>query len=166
MGETAEPFRLAIGLFHERQRLENALADLLSDGLGVLDMCLVGTRQAFDRLMPKSGGDGTADLSAAPLAQFQSLLPIAEDQGVVATSGALLHALRSDAKWQGDGSSGVSRILPQLLAKSSEHIDQGALALLVRAPDSILQHRSSRILLRHSAHTVQTHEFTSRQRES
>ena len=164
MGETAEPFRLAIGLFHDRQRLDEALKDLSADGLGVLDMCLVGTRRAFDRLMPKLEGDGTSEPSGTPLAQFQSLLPIAEGQEVVATSGALLHALRSDADRQGDGSSGVSRILPQLLAKSSEHIDQGALALLVRAPDSVLQHRSSRILLRHSAHTVQTHELPSRQR--
>jgi hypothetical protein len=37
---------------------------------------------------------------------------------------------------------------------------QRAIVLLVSAPDSGLQHRSSRILLRHSAHTVQTHEFT------
>ncbi len=157
MGETAEPFRLAIGLLQERQRLEEALADLFADGLGVSDMCLVGTRQAFDRLMP---GPRAGESGEGLLAQFHALLPLAEDQEVVATSGPLLHALLSNAKWQSDGPSRMSRILPQLLARSSEHIDKGAIALLVRAPDPLLLHRSSRVLLRHSAHTVQTHEFT------
>jgi hypothetical protein len=55
-----------------------------------------------------------------------------------------------------------SGLLPELLGKSTDDIGEGAIALLVSAPDPILQHRSSRILLRHSAHTVQTHEFTPR----
>ncbi len=52
MGESADPFRLAIGVFHEPERLESAISDLFADNFVARDMCLVGTRQAFDRLLP------------------------------------------------------------------------------------------------------------------
>ena len=52
MGDSADPFRLAIGVFHEPERLESAISDLFADNFVERDMCLVGTRQAFDRLLP------------------------------------------------------------------------------------------------------------------
>ena len=52
MGESADSFRLAIGVFHEPQRLEGAIADLFADNFTVRDICLVGTRRAFDALIP------------------------------------------------------------------------------------------------------------------
>jgi hypothetical protein len=159
MGESADPFRLAIGVFHEPERLESAICDLFADNVDARDMCLVGTRQAFDRLLPAS----VAELGRAQLAgQLQPLSPLAADPEVVATSGDLLSTLLRHAEWQGGTSTLGSSPLQELLARSSDHIGHGAIALLVSAPDPLLQHRSSRILLRHSAHTVQTHEFTPR----
>jgi hypothetical protein len=160
MGESADPFRLAIGVFHEPQRLESAITDLFADNFNPRDICLVGTRQAFDRLMPMSAG--TAVPRALLTGQFQPLSPLAENQDVVATSGDLLRTLLSHAKWHGGARTPRSSPLHELLARSSDHIGHGAFALLVSAPDPLLQHRSSRILLRHSAHTVETHEFTPR----
>jgi hypothetical protein len=159
MGESADSFRLAIALFHEPERLESAIADLFADNFPTRDMCLVGTRQAFDRLPPApAGASGRAQLTG----QLQSLSPLADGLEVVATAGDLLSTLLSHAKWQGGANMPRSSPLQELLARSSDHISHGAIALLVSAPDPQLQHRSSRILLRHSAHTVQTHEFTPR----
>lgn len=163
MGESAVPFRLAIGVFHEPQRLESAITDLFADNFTSRDICLVGTRQAFDRLMPTSAGAAVSEPGRVFLTgQFQPLPPLAENQDVVATSGDLLRTLLSHAEWHDRARTPRSSPLQELLARSSEHIEHGAIALLVSAPDPLLQHRSSRILLRHSAHTVQTHEFTPR----
>lgn len=161
MGENADPFRLAIGVFHEPQRLESAITDLFADNFDPRDLCLVGTRQAFDRLMPMAGAAVPEPARALLTGQFQPLSPLGENQDVVATSGDLLRTLLSHAKWYG-ARTPRSSPLQELLARSSDHIGHGAIALLVSAPDPLRQHRSSRILLRHSAHTVQTHEFTPR----
>jgi hypothetical protein len=159
MGESADPFRLAIGVFHEPERLESAISDLFADNFAARDMCLVGTRQAFDRLLPAPVAEsGRAQLTA----QLQALSPLADGPEVLATAGDLLSTLLSHAKWHGGADMPRSSPLQELLARSSDHIGHGAIALLVSAPDPLLQHRSSRILLRHSAHTVQTHEFTPR----
>jgi hypothetical protein len=159
MGESADPFRLAIGVFHEPERLKSAISDLFADNFAARDICLIGTRQAFDRLLPMPVGEpGRAQLAG----QLQPLSPLADDPEVVATSGDLLVSLLSHARWQVGANAPRSSPLQELLARSSEHIGHGAIALLVSAPDPLWQHRSSRILLRHSAHTVQTHEFTPR----
>ena len=159
MGESADPFRLAIGVFHEPARLESAISDLFANNFAARDMCLVGTRQAFGRLLPMPVAEpGRAHLTG----QLQPLSPLADDPEVVATAGDLLSTLLSHARWQDGTNTPRSSPLQELLARSSDHIGHGAIALLVSAPDPALQHRSSRILLRHSAHTVQTHEFTPR----
>jgi hypothetical protein len=163
MGKSADPFRLAIGVFHEPQPLECAITDLLADNFDPRDMCLVGRLGAFDRLLPMSTGTAVAEPGRALLTgQFQPLSHLAADRDVVATSSDLLRTLLSHANWHGGDETPRSSSLQELLARSSDHIERGAIALLVSAPDPLLQHRSSRILLRHSAHTVQTHEFTPR----
>jgi hypothetical protein len=146
-------------VFHEPKRLDGAIADLFADSFDARDMCLVGTRQAFGRLLPAFVSEPGRGQMAG---QLQALSPLVDDPEVVATSGDLLSTLLSHAKWQGDIHSSRSSPLQELLARSSDDIGNGAIALLVTAPDPTLQHRSSRILLRHSAHTVQTHEFTPR----
>jgi hypothetical protein len=50
--------------------------------------------------------------------------------------------------------------MPELEQRLYEHLRLGAVLAVVSATDSALQRRSSRILLRHSPETVQTHEFT------
>jgi len=123
MGESADPFRLAIGVFHEPERLESAICDLFADNVDARDMCLVGTRQAFDRLLPAS----VAELGRAQLAgQLQPLSPLAADPEVVATSGDLLSTLLRHAEWQGGASTLGSSPLQELLARSSDHIGHGA----------------------------------------
>ena len=102
MGESADPFRLAIGVFHEPERLESAISDLFADNFVARDMCLVGTRQAFDRLMPMPVAEHWPE--AQLTGQLQPLSPLADDPEVVATSGDLLSTLLSHARWQGGAS--------------------------------------------------------------
>jgi hypothetical protein len=81
MGESADPFRLAIGVFHEPERLESAISDLFADNFVERDMCLVGTRQAFGRLLPMPVAEtGRAQLTGL----LQPLSPLADDPEVVA----------------------------------------------------------------------------------
>jgi hypothetical protein len=89
------------------------------------------------------------------------LYPLVDNAEVVASNGILLRKLLRQANWRlGERELSSSWLLPDLFSRFSEHMRQNAVVLLVSAGDSNLQHRSSRILLKHSAHTVQTHEFT------
>jgi hypothetical protein len=163
MGESAGPLRLAIGVFDEPERLEGAITDLFADNFTARDMCLVGTRRAFDTLIPAPASPAAPDPRTLLSRQLQPILPLVQDQELVATSGELLGMLLIGGKWNlGASTLSTSGLLPELLGKSTGEIGEGAIALLVSAPDPLRQHRSSRILLRHSAHTVQTHEFTPR----
>jgi hypothetical protein len=154
MTDAHRPFRLAIGLFHEPQSLQRAITDLARAGVSDEQLSLVGARTAVERLR-RSG--------AGPLQQLKPLPQLAGKLELVASDGGLLDTLlehtASDAS---DTVPAQGWLLPDLFAGLAEHLAAGAVALLVGAPDIGTQRRSSRILLRHSAHTVQTHEFVLR----
>jgi hypothetical protein len=77
------------------------------------------------------------------------------------TSGALLRTLLKQASWrEGAGKLDSAWLLPELFGRFSDHIRRNAVVLVISAPDPGLLQAGSRILLRHSAHPVQTHEFT------
>ena len=159
MSDAGNSFRLAIGVFYEPLRLEDAIADLYTDGVQAPHMCLAGARQAIDGLALPASSGGTAHLTG----QLRPL-PLADDLQLVATDGHLLHALLEHTRPdQQSPALAHSWLLPDLFAGLTDHLRAGAVALLVSAPDIGVQRRNSRILLRHSAHTVQTHEFASRQ---
>ncbi len=158
MSDAGNTFRLAIGVFYEPLRLESAIGDLHTDGVPAPHMCLAGARQAIDGLaLPAPGGGATlltGQLRPLPLTDYPQL---------VATDGRLLHTLLEHTKPDQQGPAlGYSWLLPDLFAGLTDHLRAGAVALLVSAPDTGVQRRNSRILLRHSAHTVQTHEFAPR----
>ena len=97
MGESADPFRLAIGVFHEHERLDSAISDLFADNFAAPDMCLVGNAPG---VRPSAGA--VAETGQAQLTgQLQALSPLADDPDVVATAGDLLSTLLSHAKWHG-----------------------------------------------------------------
>jgi hypothetical protein len=165
MDDASNTFRLAIGVFYELPRLEGAIADLRADGVGTTQMCLTGTRPSIDALgharglPPATAGNAAASLTG----QLQALMPLASELELFATNGQLLDALLEHTRAD-ENSHAAARhwLLPDLFAGLTTHLQAGAVALLVSAPEIGLQRRSSRILLRHSAHTVQTHEFAPR----
>ena len=162
MGDASNSFRLAIGVFYEPQRLESAIGELHADSLSTHELCLAGTRQALEAL-EQTASDSPSTGYKALFKNLQPLAPLIENAEMVATAGDLLRALLEHAKTN-ERNSPFAKFwrLPEIFGGLTGELRDGAVALLVSAPDPDQQRRSSQILLRHSAHTVQTHEFTPR----
>lgn len=149
--EGKEIFRLASGIFYESPRLGRAIGDLIAGGFRRREMCLAGTRDAL----------GSAKALPVPPRQLRPLYPLAPNVEVMGTSGVLLRKLLREASWrEGESHLASAWLLPELFGRFTDHIRENAIVLLVSAPDPALQLQGSRILLRHSVHTVQTHEFS------
>jgi hypothetical protein len=160
MDEADDTFRLASGVFYEPAKLTSAITDLHANGFTRRNMCVAGTRDALELVMQRAG----STLPALATLDYRRVWPLysqVDDVEVVATNGALLRKLlEKSARSYGDPASTSSWLLPDLFTRYSDHMRRNAVVLLVNAADSAQQHSSSRILLRHSAHPVQTHEFT------
>ena len=157
MDDANNMFRLAIGVFYDARALTGAIGELLADGVAGAEMCLAGTRQAIDTLAASdravASSMGKPQVLALQLGNFE----------VVVTEGPLLRALLEHNEAADGGSPPAHNWrLPDLFDGLADHLRSGAIALLVSRSDFGLQRRGSRILLRHTAHTVQTHEFTAR----
>ena len=163
MGDASNSFRLAIGVFYEPVRLESAITELHADSLSAHELCLAGTRRAFETLEQTASSLPSTSYKALVAKQLQPLAPLIESAEMVATAGDLLRALLEHAKTN-ERNSPFAKFwrLPEIFGSLTEELRDGAIALLVSAPDPDQQRRTSQILLRHSAHTVQTHEFTPR----
>ena len=156
MAITGEKLRLAVGIFYEPPRLSRAIAELFAEGVDVQDMCLVGMPSAFKA----ARRDGTAADGVLAGFQLHNLGNLIDGCQLSASSGALLRTLLKHAKWsKGDQRLRTDWLWPELCARLTDHVRQGALVLIVGTPTFASQHQCSRTLLRHSAHTVQTHEF-------
>lgn len=158
---TGDKLRLAVGIFYEPPRLSRAIAELFAEGISAQDMCVVGMPSAFAAAR-KSEAAGDGEQVAGVLAAFQlhNLGNLIDGYQLSASSGALLRTLLKHAKWsKGDQRLNTNWLWPELCARLTDHIRQGALVLIVGTPTFSSQHQCSRTLLRHSAHTVQTHEF-------
>jgi hypothetical protein len=160
MDDADDTFRLASGVFYEPRALGSVVADLHANGFKRRDMCLAGTRPALSGVMqPESPAFPV--LGSLEYGRVRPLYPLPGDVEVVGTNGVLLRKLLREAAWtQGDRALTSSWLLPDVFARFTDHVRQNAVVLLVSSADSGQQHRSCRILLRHSADTVQTHEFT------
>ena len=161
MDGASNTFRLAIGVFYEAHKLASAIAELQADGIAAAQMCVAGTREAIGRIASGTPGrtDGQGDGPSG--GELQALAPPVDDLELVATRGELLRTLLVHTQAAQSGNPSVHNwLLPDLLGGLTDHLRAGAIALLVSASDFGLQRRSSRILLRNTAHTVQTHEFT------
>jgi hypothetical protein len=161
MAIAGDRLRLAVGIFYEPPRLSRAIAELFAEGIGAQDLCLVGIPSAFAAAR-QDETVAAAEKSAGSLRGFQlhDLGNLIDGYRLSASSGALLRTLLSHAKWsKGDQRLRTDWLWPELCARLTDHLRQGALVLIVGTPTFASQRQCSRTLLRHSAHTVQTHEF-------
>ena len=158
---TGDKLRLAVGIFYEPPRLSRAIAELFAEGISAQDMCLVGMPSAFAAArQDAAAGDGGQVAGVLAAFQLHNLGNLIDGYQLSASSGALLRTLLKHAKWsKGDQRLNTNWLWPELCARLTDHIRQGALVLIVGTPTFSSQHQCSRTLLRHSAHTVQTHEF-------
>jgi hypothetical protein len=156
MDDASTMFRFAVGVFYESGNLASAL-DELCNGAILAETCLIGTPDALR--------DFAAN-SETIRSRASSLRVVAGDVAgleLMATDGQLLHTLLDYGKPSSDGVDAKHGwLLADLFRGLAEHLRSGAIALFVSAPDFGRQRRASRVLLRHTAHTVQTHELTAR----
>lgn len=166
MADACETCRLAVGIFDEPAALRYAMAELRAAGFAERELCLAGQRRAFDAL-----GDAAAGDSIGPDSQPHAKLLRAElsrlgeagaGRNIVVSSGELPQMLLRHAQSNRKASTGPSSLMADMCERTTEHMRRGAIVLLAAARDTAQQNRSSRILLRHSTHSVQTYEFTPR----
>jgi hypothetical protein len=114
-------------------------------------MCFIGTRTALARLH--------ADVTEASR-QLRAVNVLWDEIEVMGTSGVLLEKLEKAAQRENESRFNSDGLLSGLFAKFTEHIRHNAVVLTVSAADSGSLQSGSLILLQHSTHPVQTHEFT------
>ncbi|KAB2920719.1 MAG: hypothetical protein F9K29_00120 [Hyphomicrobiaceae bacterium] len=152
-------FRLAIGIFYEAAKLESVMAELRADGFTLQDVCLVGTAAALNAAREHATGTQAADgMAALDSASMQTLDCRLEGMDIVATQGPLIQSLVETRRF--GHPSRRSWLQQELCDRLAGHVRKGAIAVLVSVRSAVSQQRCSRILLRHSSHAVQTHEFT------
>lgn len=151
---------LSVGVFDSCPPLERAISELLQDGFTNRDMCLIGTSAAFAEMVRRPNGQ-LMPRSGRPLYQRQRhMLPwLSDNVEVLATSGLLLRTLVAQATAEQE-TSAPAYLIQELCATLNEHLSQDAIALLVSATDHNQQNQGSRVLLRHSFHTVQTYAMS------
>jgi len=149
---------LSVGVFDSCPPLERAIAELHQEGFSNRDMCLIGTSAAFAEMVRRPNGP-LMPRSGRPLYQRQRhLLPwLSDNVEVLATSGLLLRTLVAQAAAEREGQVHPANLIQELCVTLNEHLKQDAIALLVSATDHNQQNQGSRVLLRHSFHTVQTY---------
>jgi hypothetical protein len=162
MLQSAEAYRLAVGVFDVPHDLGNAVAELRSGGFTDREICLAGKRDVLDRALrgPSQTGLRIENWLTSQRAFSLRRLGIeGEDGEFVATSRGILRTLLDQSKARAMAGPSAS-FWPDLCHRLADHMRRDALVLLVSAKDAPLQSRSSRILLRHSTQSVQTYEFT------
>lgn len=154
-------FRLAIGLFSDVPPLRHVIADLAAQGLDQRSLCLIGSAVALSNGALTDGDGEAASLYTALVRELRDFEGLFSSAALKASAGPLLDDLceldlpkqgsyRPRPGWLSDGQR--RRLEHQLL--------NGSLVLIVSSETSEQQDASCRILLRHSRHGVQTHDFT------
>jgi hypothetical protein len=147
--------RLAMGSFSDPATLAATLSELLQSGVKYSELCLVGTRQAFKAIGEKIDHRTTSVVAGLlQIPDGPSILSMEQGE-LLATPGPVRQMLVSDA------SGGVSHggVLGNK-GSFARLLGNHAIVLLVNTATAELHKSSSRVLLRHSSHIVQTHEFT------
>ena len=161
MAVRADKTRLVIAVFDRGECLCRALSDLTSAGFDRQQMGIAAVAATLVRLQNGAWCTGSACGEVADAVRQVETTPTrVDDQFVVVTR---------DSLWQRFGCFGAAAtdalftanwMILKLRVDLTEHIRKGAVVLGVSANDFGQQRQSTRILLRHSSHRVQTHEFT------
>lgn len=159
---SAPKTRLAIATFLDTDNLAEAVEELERAGFGRDQVCLIGLERTVERLLAVA-----AAKSATLLSDLIATSASAEPSLMQSSDGFVLVAC--GPQWQHIGSaSGTDsgRIVvggwmdPATSSELTRLIGAGACVLSVNSDTVDQQRRSARILLSHSSHRVQTHEFT------
>lgn len=152
-------FRLAIGLFSEAQPLWHVLSDLSGQGIDAHSLCLVGQPHSLRPEFLLAKGYEPHQAFRSLFEDLWDLDGVFDDAACKVSAGPLVEDL-----W-GSASGEVSGAVPGWLSdvqrrRLRDHLANGVLVLVVSSESPSQQDASCRILLRHSQHGVQTHDFS------
>lgn len=155
--------RLAIATFFSSDALVTTIKELDAAKFGRDQVCIIGLEQAVESLVPIAADEPGGLLSdlLSMIAKAEQALMFTGDDFVLVACGPLWQQIGGLAR---GGEAGplvaASWMEPATRSELTRSISAGALVLSVQSATSDQQRRSVRILLSHSSHRVQTHEFT------
>lgn len=163
MAQASNTLWLSVGVFDSCPPLERAIAELHREGFNNREMCLLGTSAAFADMVRRPDAPLMPRTGRPLYKRERRILPwLSQSVDVLGTSGILLRTLLAQAA--AEECEKIPRsgyLVEELNAKLTDHFQQDAIALLVSASDQIQQNQGSRVLLRHSFHTVQAYALRS-----
>lgn len=153
-------YRLTIAAFDDPERLWDALEELQANRFTSRDLCLAGTpaaidtmRRALDIKHGRRHGLASLFVDVAPI------VSICADVKLVATASPLMAGLINGSPDAARRHSTECWLTPRLCAILIDHMKDGAVLLSASADSTAQQTVSSRILLKQSRHSVQSHDF-------
>ncbi len=152
----AQHCRLAIAAFDAPDRLWRTIQTLLGEGFVLEQICLAAEATTMARAADMSL-DAHAVL-ARPIETWPRRPEAPAGPPIVATSGPLFRLLEH-AQSAGDRGTVHARISAQHWSDLAQHMDNGAIVLIVSAACPAQQRISTRTLLNESSRRVQTYEF-------
>lgn len=161
MNELPDPCRVAIAALEVPDELRQALGELSANNFTAKDLCLAGSPATIERAHTALADLPRLDQDFAPLMRNVEPLAIGPvDVPLVATSDRLLTWLKGSNADNLFNPGGRCWLLPHLRQGLVDRLKAGDVMLLAgplaSSRDLTL---GTRILLRHSRHPVQSHEF-------
>jgi hypothetical protein len=181
-GQATATIREAVGVFHDRDSLGNAVEDLMSAGFDRSELSLLAGEQAVEQKLGHAYRrvQELEDDAAVPRAAFVGNHSLAIGRtgivgglayvgamvatGAVVASGGSVAAVIAAAALAGGGGGLLGGLAARLLgrerARSLQHqLDHGGLLLWVRVRDAAHERRALDILGRNGADDVHVHEL-------
>ncbi|VBB69586.1 hypothetical protein RIEGSTA812A_PEG_1059 [invertebrate metagenome] len=148
-----------VGVFHNRTRLEEAIADLVAAGFGHSDMSILSSHETIEAAEPP--GKTVKEILLPFLSELKYDVPLVS-AGLIALAAGPTAALVAGLVAAGVGSVAVREILSEITAMPhTEHFERaleaGSLILwvVIETPDREAAARA--VFARHEAENVHTH---------
>ena len=161
MGPGAVKTRFAIAAFDNGENLLEALAELMERGLERQQIGIVARASVLVNLernveLGRPNYTGAASI----IADVESTSARIDDDVILVTRNSFWQSVSSFLFQASNGLVAAHWMTPQLRDDLAGYIRNGAIILGVSADTLDQQRQSTRVLLEHSSHRVQTHEFT------
>ncbi len=161
MADAADSYRLAIAALEVPDPVRHAIDELCANDVSTHQLCLAGKPGTVETMRSTlSGKQSPADGALSLLLAVEPFDMVGNTMPIVATSGRLLTTLANSTVLSIAGTTNGNCWLPHdMRSRLFDRMISGD-ALLMAGPLSREQWiMSTRVLLRHSRHPVQSHEF-------
>lgn len=159
MAPETRSYRLAIAILSETDALSPTILELVEIGFSHDQLNVAALAPTWSRIAtsPRPAEPGQEHLVLL-VARLQPLR--LGGHPLLVTPGPLCEAIKQETGGQASNPELVAWMSPTLRIDLIQHIRDGAVILCANAASVQQQLSSTRTLLRHTSHRVQTHEFT------